>query len=70
LAPYLYILAHNALAHILNDTSHDIQGLMLPNHKSISKLSFADDSILYLLGTSNNLDKAKLALDAFCLAFG
>jgi hypothetical protein len=70
LAPYLYILAHDALAHTLDGSSRDIQGLMLPNRKAISNLSFADEPSLYLLGTNDNLNRAKLALDAFCLASG
>ena len=43
---------------------------MLPNHKFISNLSFDDDSTLNLLGTSDNLDKAKQALNSFCFASG
>jgi hypothetical protein len=70
LAPYLYILAHDALAHTLDGSSRDIQGLMLPNRKAISNLSFADEPSLYLLGTNDNLNRAKLALDAKSMASG
>ena len=70
LAPYLYILAHDALALTLEDPTRLIHGLTLPNGPEVSNLSFADDSTLYLLGTEDNLPAAKDALDDFCLASG
>jgi hypothetical protein len=70
LAPYLYILAHDVLALILRDPPRNILGLQLPDGSSFSNLNFADNSMLYLLAQIDNLDRAKVTLEDFCLASG
>jgi hypothetical protein len=58
LAPYLFILATNVLGYTLADPKNEVEGLSLPRGGLIKDQTFANDTALYLKGTSSNLDKA------------
>jgi hypothetical protein len=56
LSPYLFILATDVLAHMLDDHRFGVKGLALPGGRKITDQTFADDTALYLQGTSDLLD--------------
>ncbi len=70
LAPYLFILAMDVLGHMLDDPKHEIEGMYLPKGGCVRDQTFADDTTLYLKGSSSNLNKARAVLELFCLASG
>jgi mannosylglycoprotein endo-beta-mannosidase len=70
LAPYLFILATNVLGYMLADPKNEVEGLSLPRGGLIRDQTFANDTVLYLKGTSSNLDKAQKVLTTFSAASG
>jgi len=58
LAPYLFILTTDVSGYMLADPKNKVEGLSLPRGGLIRDQTFADDTALYLKGTSSNLDKA------------
>jgi hypothetical protein len=54
LAPYLFLA--NVIAHMLQDPKYEIQGLQMPDESVICSQMFADDTILFLEGTTKNLE--------------
>jgi len=55
---------------MLDDPKHEIKGLHLPKGGCIRDQTFADNTALYLKGSTSNLNKAQVVLELFCLAFG
>jgi hypothetical protein len=70
LAPYLFILATDVLGYMLADPKNKVEGLSLPRGGLIRDQTFADDTALYLKGTSLNLDKAQKVFMTFNAASG
>jgi hypothetical protein len=70
LAPYLFILATDVLGYMLADPNHGVEGLSLPRGGLIRDQTFADDTTLYLKGTSINMDRTQEVLKTFCRASG
>lgn len=70
LAPYLYILVADVLGHMLDDEFRGLKGLTLPDGSSASNSMFADDTALYLVGETANLNTAMGILNLFCTASG
>ncbi len=58
LAPYLFILATDVPGYMLANPKNEVKGLSLPRGGLIRDQTFADNTALYLKGTSSNLDKA------------
>jgi hypothetical protein len=58
LAPYLFILATDVLGYMLANPKYGVEGLSLPRGGLIRDQTFADDTTLYLQGSSVNLDRA------------
>ena len=49
----------------------DVSNVILPNsRKSLLDSEFADDTMLYLQGNEENLERAQSAIDLFCKASG
>ncbi len=67
---YLFILSTNVLGHMLDDPKHKIKGLHLPKRGCVQDQTFADDTTLYHKGSPNNLNKARVVFELFCLASG
>jgi hypothetical protein len=55
---------------MLDDPKHGIEGLDLPRGGCIQDQTFADDIVLYLKGSYNNMDRARAVLDIFYNASG
>jgi hypothetical protein len=55
---------------MLADPKHGVEGLSLPKGSLIRNQMFADDTALYLKGTSANMDRAQEVLKTFCRASG
>jgi len=70
LAPFLFIVAFDALGFMLEDPRYGIKGFRLPNGKTVTDAEFADDATIYAQGTRKNLRRIKAVLDLFCLASG
>jgi hypothetical protein len=70
LAPYLFILAMDVLCHMLDNPKHKIDGMHLPKGRYVRDQTFADDTALYLKGSSSNLSKVRAVLELFYLASG
>jgi hypothetical protein len=52
------------------DPRYEVEGFTLPKGGLIRDQTFADDTALYLKGTSDNMDKAQRVLALFYLASG
>ena len=65
LAPYLFLLTVDVLGQMLQHPENGVQGLRLPNNTSITNQMFADDTLLFLDGTKDNMDRAHSVLDRF-----
>jgi hypothetical protein len=70
LAPYLFILATDVLGYLMADPRYEVEGFSLPKGGLIRDQTLADDTALYLKGTSGNMDKAQRVLALFCQASG
>jgi len=70
LAPYLFILATDVLGYLMADPKYEVEGLSLPKGGFIRDQTFADETTLYLRGTTNNMDKVQRVLKIFCRASG
>jgi hypothetical protein len=70
MAPYLFILATDVLGYMLADPKHGVEGLSLPRGGLIRDQTFADNTALYLKGSTANMDRAQEMLRIFCQASG
>jgi exonuclease III len=70
LAPYLFLLTVDVLGQMLQHPDCGVQGLKLPDHTSITNQMFADDTLLLLDGTKDNMDRALAVIDRFGAASG
>ena len=70
LAPYLFLLIVDVLGQMLQHPGCGVQGLQLPDNTFITNQMFADDTLLLLDGTRNNLDRALGVINRFGAASG
>jgi hypothetical protein len=70
LAPYLFLLTVDVLGHMLQNPIYGVKGLKLPGESSITNQMFADDTLLFLDGTKDNMDKALTVIHRFGAASG
>ena len=70
LAPYLFLLTVDVLGQMLQHPGCQVQGLRLPDQTIITNQMFADDTLLLLNGTRENLDKALGVINRFGAASG
>ena len=70
LAPYLFLLTVDVLGRMLQHPDCGVQGLRLPDNTIITNQMFADDTLLLLNGTKENLDKALNVITRFSAASG
>ena len=70
LAPYLFLLMVDVLGQMLQHPDCQVKGLRLPNNSHITNQMFADDTLLLLEGTPDNMDKALAVINKFSEASG
>ena len=70
LAPYLFLLTVDVLGQMLQHSAHGVKGLQLPDKSSITNQMFADDTLLFLDGTRDNMDRALTVITKFGVASG
>lgn len=70
LAPYLFLLTVDVLGQMLQHPGCGVQGLQLPDNTTITNQMFADDTLLLLNGTRDNLDRALSVINRFSAASG
>lgn len=70
LAPYLFLLTVDVLGQMLQHPECHVKGLRLPDNTTITNQMFADDTLLLLEGTPDNMDKAIEVITRFGAASG
>ena len=70
LAPYLFLLTVDVLGQMLQHPACGVKGLNLPDKSNITNQMFADDTLLFLDGTKDNMDKALTVINRFGAASG
>ena len=70
LAPYMFLLTMDVLGQMLQHPECQVQGLRLPDDITITNQMFADDTLLFLDGTRDNLDRALQVINRFGAASG
>lgn len=70
LAPYLFLLTVDVLGQMLQHPNCMVQGLRLPDNSAITNQMFADDTLLLLDGTPENMDRALNVITRFGAASG
>lgn len=70
LAPYLFLLTVDVLGQMLQHPDCGVQGLRLPDNTTITNQMFADDTLLFLDGTKDNLDRTLTVIERFGAASG
>lgn len=70
LAPYLFLLTVDVLGQMLEHPDCQVQGLRLPDNTTITNQMFANDTLLFLDGTRDNMDKAFNVINRFGEASG
>jgi len=69
LVPFQYLFVADNLVYLLEN--HEVEGLKLPDSEAyIKDQEFDDDANFYLVGTLENLERAKSALNLFTLDSG
>lgn len=70
LAPYLFLLTVDVLGQMLQHPDCHVKGLKLPDNSTITNQMFADDTLLLLEGTPDNMDRAINVINRFGSASG
>lgn len=65
LAPYLFLLTVDVLGQMLQHPGCNVKGLRLPDNSTITNQMFADDTLLLLDGTPDNMDRAIAVINRF-----
>lgn len=65
MAPYFNLLVSDALKYILDDSRNGITGLIFLDETMTTNLIFANNSILYLVGSKQNLDNIMKDINLF-----
>ena len=69
-APYLFLLTVDVLGQMLQHHANQVKGLKLPDNTTITNQMFADDTLLFLDGTRDNMDRALTVINRFGAASG
>jgi hypothetical protein len=70
LVPYLFLLTVDVLGQMLQHPDCQVKGLRLPDNSYITNQMFADDTLLLLEGSPENMDTALTVIDKFSAASG
>ena len=70
LAPYLFLLTVDVLGQMLQHPDCQVRGLKLPDNTTITNQMFADDTLLFLDGTIDNMDQTLTVIKKFGAASG
>jgi hypothetical protein len=70
LAPYLFLLTVDVLGQMLQHPTYRVHGLRLPDNTTITNQMFADDTMLFLDGNPDNMDRAIAVIQRFGEASG
>lgn len=70
LAPYLFLLTVDVLGQMLQHPDCGVKGLNLPDNSSITNQMFADDTLLFLEGNRENMERALTVINRFGAASG
>ena len=70
LAPYLFLLTVDVLGQMLQHPDNHVRGLQLPDNTFITNQMFADDTLLFLDGKIDNMDRALTVISRFGAASG
>lgn len=70
LAPYLFLLTADVLGQMLQHPDCQVKGLRLPDNSYITNQMFADDTLLLLEGTPDNMNQAIAVINKFGAASG
>lgn len=70
LAPYLFLLTVDVLGQMLQHPACGVKGLILPDKSSITNQMCADDTLLLMDGTQDNMDRALTVISRFGAASG
>lgn len=70
MAPYLFLLTVDVLGQMLQHPDCQVQRLRLPDNSCITNQMFADDTLLFLDGTIDNMDRALTVINRFGAASG
>jgi exonuclease III len=70
LAPYLFLLTVDVLGQMLQHPRSGVHGLRLPDNSTITNQMFADDTLLFLDGKVDNMDRALDVITRFGAASG
>ena len=70
LAPYLFLLTVDVLGQMLQHPTNGVKGLKLPDSSHITNQMFADDTLLLLEGTKDNMERAINVINRFGAASG
>lgn len=70
LAPYLFLLTVDVLGQMLQHPECGVKGLKLSVDTNITNQMFADDTLLFLDGTRDNMDTALTVINRFGAASG
>ena len=70
LAPYLFLLTVDVLGQMLQHPDNHVRGLQLPDNTFITNQMFADDTLLFLDGKIDNMDRALTVIRRFGAASG
>jgi hypothetical protein len=60
----------NVLGYLLDDSKHEVEGLILPKGGCVKDQTFVDDTTLYLKGSWANMNRTKVVLEIFCKTWG
>jgi hypothetical protein len=63
-------MATNVLGHMLDDHRFGVEGLALLGGRKITNQTFANDTVFYLHGMRDNMERTQKVLDIFCKALG
>ena len=70
LAPYLFLLTVDVLGQMLQHPECQVKGLRLPDNSYITNQMFADDTLLLLEGSPENMDTTLAVINKFSAASG
>jgi hypothetical protein len=70
LALYIFLLTMDILGQMLQHLSCGVQSLRLPDNTTITIQMFADDTLLFLEGNRDNMERALTVINGFGVASG
>ncbi len=64
-APYLFLLTVDVLRHMLQDPTHGVLVMFLPNGAQSTSQMFTDDTTFYLARSKENIERTMAMLHKF-----